>query len=69
MQGISMLGISKAIQPPDIPVKIIKGNSNLFAERTCAYFNESIRKEKFIELSGVSRYDACFQKGYTYFKK
>ena len=44
---ISMLDSLKAIQATDIPVKVIKGNNNFFAEQICAYFNESIGKGKF----------------------
>ena len=47
LKEISMLGSSKAIQAPDKPVKAINGNSNFFAEQTCAYFDESISKGNF----------------------
>ena len=47
LKEISMLDSSKAIQAPDKPVKAINGNSNFFAEQTCAYFNESISKGNF----------------------
>ena len=44
---ISMLDSSKVMQATDIPVKLIKGNSNFFAGQICLYFNESIGKIKF----------------------
>ena len=44
LKEISMLDSSKAIQATDKPVKAINGNSNFFAERTCADFNESVSK-------------------------
>ena len=47
LKEISMLDSSKAIQATDKPVKAINGNSNFFAERKCAYFNESISKGNF----------------------
>ena len=31
----------------DIPVKIIKENSDIFAEVICKYFNESLQKSKY----------------------
>ena len=40
----SVLDSSKFIQATDIPVKVIKENSNFFAQEICAYFNETIAK-------------------------
>ena len=42
-----MLDSWKAIQESNIPVKLIKKNSDLFAEVICKYFNESLEKSKF----------------------
>ena len=57
-----MLDSSKAIQESDIPVKLIKEDSDLFAEIICKYFSESFEKSKFPD---------CYssQKGCTYIKK
>ena len=43
-----MLDSSKAIQESDILVKLIKENSDLFAETVCKYFNESLEKVSFL---------------------
>ena len=45
---IQMLDSSKAIQESDIPVKLIKENSDLSAEIICKYFNESLGKSKIV---------------------
>ena len=47
LEEIQMLDSSKAIQESDIPVKLIKENSDLFAEIICKYFNESLEKVSF----------------------
>ena len=57
LQEIQMLYSSKAIQESDIPVKLIKENSDLFAEITCKYFNESLEARKFpdcLKLANVT---------------
>ena len=58
-----MLDISKAIQAIGIPVKVIKGNSIFFAEKICAYFNESIGKEKFPNRLKVANITPAFKNG------
>ena len=42
-----MLDSLKAIQESNIPLKLIKENSDLFAETICKYFNESLERSKF----------------------
>ena len=57
LEEIQMLDSSKAIQESDIPVKLIKENSDLFAEIICKYFNESLEKSKFpdcLKLANVT---------------
>ena len=57
LEEIQMLDSSKAIQERDIPVKLIKENSNLFAEIICKYFNESLEKSQFpncLKLANVT---------------
>ena len=39
---MKVLGVSKAIQESNIPVKIIKAYANLFAEAICFYSNKSL---------------------------
>ena len=46
LEEIQMLDSSKTIQESDISVKLIKENSDLFAEVICKYFNESLEKSK-----------------------
>ena len=48
LEEIQMLDSSKAIQESDIPVKLIKENSDLFAEIICKYFTESLEKVSFL---------------------
>ena len=48
LEEIQMLDSSKAIQESDILVKLIKENSDLFAETICKYFNESLEKVSFL---------------------
>ena len=57
LEEIQMLDSSKAIQERDIPVKLIKENSNLFTEIICKYFNESLEKSQFsncLKLANVT---------------
>ena len=67
IKGISMLDSSKAIQVTEIKKKFKKNNTNSFTEEICAYFNESIGKEKLLFVIG--QYHDCFQEEYTCFKK
>ena len=69
LEEIQMLDSSKAIQESDIPLKLIKGNSDLFAEIICKYFNESLEKSKFLDLFEISKCYSSLQKGCTYLKK
>ena len=48
LEEIQMLDSSKAIQESDIPVKLIKENSDLSAETICKYFKESLEKSKIV---------------------
>ena len=63
LKEISMLYSSKAIQATDIPVKVRKDNSNLIAEKICAYFNESISKENFLNCLELANITLGFKKG------
>ena len=58
-----MLDSSKAIQESDIPVKLIKENSDLFAEIICKYFNESLEKSKFPGCLKLTNITLLFTKG------
>ena len=58
-----MLDSSKAIQESDIPVKLIKENSDLFAEIICKYFNESLEKSKFPDCLKLANVTPVFKKG------
>ena len=63
LKEISMIDSSKTLQTIDIPVKVIKGNSNFFAEQICAYFNESIDKQKFPNCLKLANIRPVFKKG------
>ena len=58
-----MLDSSKAIQESDIPVKLIKGNSDLFAGIICKYLNESLEKSKFPDCLKLANVTPVFKKG------
>ena len=58
-----MLHSSKVIQAIDITVKVTKANSNLFAEKICSHFNESIDKEKFPNRLILANITPAFKKG------
>ena len=63
LKEISMIDSSKIIQATDIPVKKIKDNRNSFAEITCAYFNESIGKQKLPNYLKLANITLVFKKG------
>ena len=54
---------SKAIQATDIPVKVIKGKSIFLAEQKCAFFIESISKQKFPNFLQLANITPGFKKG------
>ena len=57
-----MLDSSKAIQESDIPVKLIKENSDLFAEIICKYFNESLENSKCPDCMKLANVIPVFKK-------
>ena len=63
LEEMQMLDYSKDIQKIDIPVELIKGNSDLVAEITCKYFNESLEKSTFIDYLKLANVTAFFKKG------
>ena len=63
LEEIQMLDSSKAIQENDIPVKLIKGNSDFSAEIICKYFNESLEKSKFPDCLKSADVTPVFKKG------
>ena len=68
LEEMQMLDSSKAIQESNIPVKLIKESSDLFAEIICKYFNESLEIRKFpdcLKIANVTpifKTDACISK-------
>ena len=57
------VGFLKAIQESDIPVKIIKGNCDLFVEIICRFFNESLEKSKFSDCLKLANVAPVFKNG------
>ena len=53
----------KAIHATNILAKVIKGNSNFFAEQICAYFNESISEGKCPNSLKLANTTPVFKKG------
>ena len=68
LEEIQMLDSAKAIQESDIPVELIKENSDLFAEVMRKYFIESLEKSKFPDCLKSANVTSL-QKGCTYLKK
>ena len=58
-----MLDSAKAIQESDIPVELIKENSDLFAEVMRKYFIESLEKSKFPDCLKSANVTTVFKKG------
>ena len=50
LNGIKKLKFSKAVQDSDIPVKILKENSDFFAEYIYLQFNEAVDSSKFADF-------------------
>ena len=63
LEEIQMLDSSKAIQESDIPVKLIKENSDLFAEIIWKYFNESLEIRKFPDCLKIANVTPIFKTG------
>ena len=64
LKEIIMLASSKTMQATtEIPVKLVKGNSIFFVKQICAYFNESIGKEKFSNCLKLVIVTPVFKKG------
>ena len=63
LEEIQTLNSSKAIHESDIPIKLIKGNSDLFAEIICKYINESLEKSKFPDSLELTNVTPVFKKG------
>ena len=62
-EEIQMLDSLKAIQESNIPLKLIKENSDLFAEMICKCFNESLEKSKFPDCLKLANVTPAFKKG------
>ena len=58
-----MLDSLKVMEATDIPVKVIKSNSNLFAKQICPYFNEYIDKRTFLNCSKLANITPIFRNG------
>ena len=63
LEEIQMLDSLKAIQESNIPLKLIKENSDLFAEMICKYFNESLERSKFPDCLKLANVTPVFKKG------
>ena len=64
-----MLDSLKVIQESNIPLKLIKENSDLFAEMICKYFNESLEKSGFPDCLKLVNVTPVFKKGARTSKK
>ena len=64
---IKSLKARKAIQITDIPVKILKKNTDLFSAYICDFLNQTIRSGKFPAILKNDDITAVFKKGFKYF--
>ena len=60
LEEIEILDSSKVVQ--GIPVKLVKGNSDLFAEIIYNYFNESLEKSKFPDCWKLANVTPVFKR-------
>ena len=63
LEEIQMLNSSKAVQESFIPIKLIKGNSDLFAWIIYKYLIDSLEKGKFPDCLKLSIVTPVFEKG------
>ena len=62
-EEIQISDSSKAIRESNIPVKLIKGDSDPFAEIICKYFNEYLEKSKCLDCLKLASITPVFKKG------
>ena len=63
LNEIKKLKISKAVQHSDIPVKILKENSDFFVEYIYLQFNEAVGSSKFADFFKYADITAGFKQG------
>ena len=63
LNEIKKLKLSKAVQDSDIPVKILKENSDFFAEYIYLQFNEAVDSSKFADFFKYADITAGFKQG------
>ena len=63
LNEIKKLKLSKAVQDSDIPVKILKENSDFFAEYIYLRFNEAVDSSKFADFFKYPDITASFKQG------
>ena len=61
---IRRLSTRKATQYSDLPVKILKENSDIFGEYICDFFNECVDKGTFPSILKHANITPVFKKGY-----
>ena len=59
---INILNISKAIQEPDLPVKLLKGNKDFCAACIAKCFNDSLKSAKFPNCLKLASITPVFKK-------
>ena len=63
LKEINKLGNRKAIQGPDITVKIPKQNADIFGSYICQYFNVSVDEVTFPSVQKHTNITPVFEKG------
>ena len=64
LKEINKLGNRKEIQNPDIPVKILKQNADIFGTYICHFFNVCVDKGTFPSVLKHANNTPVFKKGY-----
>ena len=60
---ILKLGANKASQNPEIPIKLLKENVDIFSDSLCTSFNSSINMSKFPENLKLANITPAYKKG------
>ena len=63
LKEITKLSLNKSVQDTDIPVKILKENTDYFAEHICLQFNETICSSKFPASLKFANVTPVFKQG------
>jgi len=64
VKEIKKLSTRKATQSTDIPVKILKENSDIFGSYICDFFNDCVERGDFPSILKLANITPVFKKGF-----